>query len=96
MSVIVKSIMTKEINEDGYWLDLNSMYAILFLLGRSHQRKQGFPKGELSPFGTQPCLQGVVCYTALPTDGKNSAATRLGSTIFIGRKTGRNLRAQSK
>ncbi len=31
--MIVKSIMTKEINEDGYWLDLNSMYAILFLLG---------------------------------------------------------------
>lgn len=38
-------------------------------------RAQALPKGSPEgKSGTQPCLQGVVCYTALPTDGKNEVA----------------------
>ena len=29
----------------------------------THRQNRGFPKGAYAPFGTRPCLQGVVCYT---------------------------------
>jgi len=39
---------------------------------REHFSFAGVSKGR--PFGTQLCLQSVVCYTALPTDAKNEVA----------------------
>jgi len=39
---------------------------------RKHYSFAGVSKG--SPYGTQLCLQSVVCYTALPTDVKNEVA----------------------
>lgn len=38
----------------------------------------GFQRGFMLPFGTRPCLQGVVCYTCWPQGYGNGGGARWG------------------
>lgn len=80
------------------WTDLRRFFG--FWMGCGHRcrnaicgrtpTKPGVSKGGLClPFGTQPCLQGVVCYTCWRGwQGKRGAIRQ--HTAYTGRKMGRS------